>query len=151
VAHVLEALEESGVAPEFLVFEITETAVVSNMAVAARTVGKLREVGCQIALDDFGAGLSSFNYLRQFPVDIVKIDGSFVHNMTINAVDRYIVKSIHQIAKELGAQTVAEFVEDQATFELVSSMGITFAQGYAIHRPEPLDAVMADHGIWAHA
>jgi EAL domain-containing protein (putative c-di-GMP-specific phosphodiesterase class I) len=151
VAHVLEALEESGVAPEILVFEITETALVSNMAVAATTVGRLREVGCQIALDDFGAGLSSFNYLRQFPVDMVKIDGSFVHNMTTNAVDRYIVKSIHQIAQELGAQTVAEFVEDQATFELVSSMGITFAQGYAIHRPEPLDAIMADHGVWADA
>jgi diguanylate cyclase (GGDEF)-like protein/PAS domain S-box-containing protein len=151
VAYVRDILAVSGIAPEILAFEITETAVVSNMAVAAMTVGRLREIGCQIALDDFGVGLSSFNYLRQFPVDIVKIDGSFVHNMTINAVDRYIVKSIHQIAKELGAQTVAEFVEDQATFELVSSIGITFAQGYAIHRPEPLDAVMADHGVWAHA
>jgi diguanylate cyclase (GGDEF)-like protein/PAS domain S-box-containing protein len=151
VAHVLEALDASGVAPEILVFEITETALVSNMAVAATTVGKLREMGCQIALDDFGTGLSSFNYLRQFPVDMVKIDGSFVHNMTANAVDRYIVKSIHQIAQELGAQTVAEFVEDQATFELVSSMGITFAQGYAIHRPEPLNTVMADYGVWADA
>jgi diguanylate cyclase (GGDEF)-like protein/PAS domain S-box-containing protein len=151
VAYVRDILAVSGIAPEILAFEITETAVVSNMAVAAMTVGRLREIGCQIALDDFGVGLSSFNYLRQFPVDIVKIDGSFVHNMTINAVDRYIVKSIHQIAKELGAQTVAEFVEDQATFELVSSMGITFAQGYAIHRPEPFDAIMADHEIWAEA
>ncbi|MBQ0819284.1 EAL domain-containing protein [Microvirga sp. HBU67558] len=144
-AYVLKVLECTGVAPEILVFEITETAVVSNMAVAATTVGRLREMGCQIALDDFGVGLSSFNYLRQFPVDIVKIDGSFVHNMTTNTVDRYIVKSIHQIATELGAQTVAEFVEDQATFELVSSMGITFAQGYAIHRPEPFEEIMADH------
>ena len=108
-------------------------------------------MGCQIALDDFGVGLSSFNYLRQFPVDMVKIDGSFIHNMTANAVDRYIVKSIHQIAKELGAQTVAEFVEDQATFELVSALGITFAQGYAIHRPEPFDAIMADCEIRAEA
>jgi diguanylate cyclase (GGDEF)-like protein/PAS domain S-box-containing protein len=151
VGHVIEALEASGVAPEILVFEITETALVSNMTVAAATVGKLREMGCRIALDDFGAGLSSFNYLRQFPVDMVKIDGSFVHNMMVNAVDRYIVKSIHQIAQELGAQTVAEFVEDQATFQLVSSLGITFAQGYAIHRPEPLDAVMADQHIYAEA
>ena len=149
VAHVIEVLEGSGVTPGILVFEITETALVSNMAVAATTVGRLREMGCQIALDDFGAGLSSFNYLRQFPVDIVKIDGSFVHNMTANAVDLYIVKSIHQIAQELGAQTVAEFVEDQATFELVSSMGITFAQGYLIHRPEPFDTILADHEIRA--
>ncbi|MBM6581850.1 EAL domain-containing protein [Microvirga sp. BT689] len=151
VAHVIEVLEDTGVASEILVFEITETALVSNMAVAAATVGRLREMGCQIALDDFGAGLSSFNYLRQFPVDIVKIDGSFVHNMTTNAVDLYIVKSIHQIAKELGAQTVAEFVEDQATFDLVSSMGITFAQGYAIHRPEPFEEIMVDHEIRAEA
>ncbi|QRM35438.1 EAL domain-containing protein [Microvirga sp. VF16] len=150
-AYVLEVLEDTGVAPEILAFEITETAVVSNMAVAATTVGKLREMGCQIALDDFGVGLSSFNYLRQFPVDMVKIDGSFIHNMATNAVDRYIVKSIHQIAKELGAQMVAEFVEDQATFELVTSMGITFAQGYAIHRPEPFDEIMADHEIRAEA
>ncbi|WP_114947668.1 EAL domain-containing protein [Microvirga calopogonii] len=149
VAYVREILEVSGIPPETLVFEITETAVVSNMAVAATTVGRLREMGCQIALDDFGVGLSSFNYLRQFPVDMVKIDGSFVHNMTTNAVDRYIVKSIHQIAKELGAQTVAEFVEDQATFELVSLMGITFAQGYAIHRPEPFEEIMADREIRA--
>ncbi|WP_262299418.1 EAL domain-containing protein [Microvirga sesbaniae] len=151
VAYVCEVLEVSGIAPEILAFEITETTVVSNMAVAAKTVSKLREIGCQIALDDFGVGLSSFNYLRQFPVDIVKIDGSFVHNMTTNAVDRYIVKSIHQIATELGAQTVAEFVEDQATFELVSSMGITFAQGYAIHRPEPFEEIMADHEIRVEA
>jgi diguanylate cyclase (GGDEF)-like protein/PAS domain S-box-containing protein len=150
-AYVLEVLEDTGIAPEILAFEITETALVSNMAVAVATVGRLREMGCQIALDDFGAGLSSFNYLRQFPVDMVKIDGSFVHNMTTNAVDRYIVKSIHQIAKELGAQTVAEFVEDQATFELISSMGIIFAQGYAIHRPEPFDAIMADHEVRAEA
>ncbi|WP_414476000.1 EAL domain-containing protein [Microvirga sp. M2] len=151
VAYVLETLEDTGVAPEILVFEITETALVSNMAVAATTVGRLREMGCQIALDDFGVGLSSFNYLRQFPVDIVKIDGSFVRNMTTNAVDRYIVKSIHQIAQELGAQTVAEFVEDQAAFELVSSLGITFAQGYAVHRPAPFEAILADHGIGADA
>ncbi|SCZ00161.1 EAL domain-containing protein [Microvirga guangxiensis] len=149
VAYVREVLENSGVAPEILAFEITETAVISNMAVAATTVGGLREMGCQIALDDFGVGLSSFNYLRQFPVDIVKIDGSFVLNMTTNAVDRYIVRSIHQIAQELGAQTVAEFVKDQATFELVSSMGLTFAQGYAIHRPEPFDALLADHATKA--
>ena len=150
-AYVREVLETTDVAPGILAFEITETAVVSNMAVAATTVGRLREMGCQIALDDFGVGLSSFNYLRQFPVDMVKIDGSFIHNMTANAVDRYIVKSIHQIAKELGAQTVAEFVEDQATFELVSALGITFAQGYAIHRPEPFDEIMADCEIRAEA
>jgi diguanylate cyclase (GGDEF)-like protein/PAS domain S-box-containing protein len=147
LTHVLKVIEDTGVPPEILVFEITETALVSNMALATTTIGKLREIGCQIALDDFGAGLSSFNYLRQFPVDIVKIDGSFVRNMTENAVDRHIVKSIHQIAQELGAQTVAEFIEDQATFNMVWSMGITFAQGYAIHKPQSFESIMADRGM----
>jgi EAL domain-containing protein (putative c-di-GMP-specific phosphodiesterase class I) len=147
LAHVLEVIEASGVSPEILAFEITETALVSNMALATTIVGKLREMGCQIALDDFGAGLSSFNYLRQFPVDIVKIDGSFVRNMTTNAVDRHIVKSIHQVAQELRAQTVAEFVEDQATFQMVRSMGITFAQGYAIHKPQSFESIVADRSV----
>jgi diguanylate cyclase (GGDEF)-like protein/PAS domain S-box-containing protein len=142
--YVLTVIEDCGVLPEILVFEITETALVSNMAMAATSVGRLREMGCQIALDDFGAGLSSFAYLRQFPVDMVKIDGTFVRNMTTNAVDRHIVKSIHQIAHELGAQTVAEFIEDQATFAMVQSMGITFAQGYALHNPAPFEALVAD-------
>ncbi len=149
--YVLEAIEASGVPPEVLVFEITETTLVSNMALAITTVGRLREIGCQIALDDFGAGLSSFNYLRQFPVDIVKIDGSFVRNMTTNAVDRHIVKSIHQIVQELGAQTVAEFVEDLATFDMVWSMGIAFAQGYALHKPQSFECIVADRESKADA
>ncbi|QRM30403.1 EAL domain-containing protein [Microvirga sp. VF16] len=143
LTYALEVIEDSGVPPEILVFEITETALISNMALAISTVGKLREIGCQIALDDFGAGLSSFRYLREFPVDIVKIDGSFVRNMIASSVDHHIVKSIHQVARELGAQTVAEFVEDQATFNMVCTMGITFAQGYAIHKPQPFEAVVA--------
>jgi diguanylate cyclase (GGDEF)-like protein/PAS domain S-box-containing protein len=144
LTYVLDAIEDTGVPPEILVFEITETALVTNMTLATLTVGKLREIGCQIALDDFGAGLSSFNYLRQFPVDMVKIDGSFVRSMTTSGVDRHIVKSIDQVARELGAQTVAEFVEDHATLNMVSSMGITFAQGYAIHKPESFESILAN-------
>lgn len=144
LVYLLDVIESSRVPPDILVFEITETALVSNMALAIKAVGKLREIGCQIALDDFGAGLSSFNYLRQFPVDIVKIDGTFVRNMTTSSVDRHIVKSIHQIAQELGAQTVAEFVEDPATFNLVRSLGISFAQGYAIHEPQSFESILAD-------
>ncbi|WP_147282432.1 EAL domain-containing protein [Microvirga subterranea] len=146
LTYVLDAIEGTGVPPEILVFEITETALVSNMTLATLAVGKLRDIGCQIALDDFGSGLSSFNYLRQFPVDMVKIDGSFVRSMTTSNVDHHIVKSIHQIVQELGAQTVAEFVEDPMTFAMVRSMGISFAQGYAIHEPQPFEAVLSGAG-----
>lgn len=146
LTYVLDAIEGTGVPPEILVFEITETALVSNMTLATLAVGKLREIGCQIALDDFGSGLSSFNYLRQFPVDMVKIDGSFVRSMTTSSVDHHIVKSIHQIVQELGAQTVAEFVEDPMTFAMVRSMGISFAQGYAIHEPQPFESVLSGAG-----
>ncbi|MPR11591.1 EAL domain-containing protein [Microvirga tunisiensis] len=145
LAYVLETIEASGTPPVNLVFEITETALVTNMAIATGIVGKLREIGCQIALDDFGSGLSSFNYLRTFPVDIVKIDGTFVRSMTTNLVDRRIVKSIHQIAQELGAETVAEYVEDKEAFQILATMGITFAQGYALHKPQPFEAVLDQH------
>jgi len=142
--YLLAEIERSGVPAQALVFEITETALISQMAVAETLVRKLRAIGCQIALDDFGSGLSSFQYLRQFPVDIVKIDGSFVRSMIENGVDLHIVKSIHQIASELGAQTVAEYIENGETLLLAYEIGISFAQGYAIHKPEPFDDILAN-------
>lgn len=143
LTYVLDQISTNGVSPQLIAFEITETAVVSNMMAATATIAKLREMGCQIALDDFGAGLSSFKYLREFPVDIVKIDGGFVRNMRGSAVDQHIVASIHHVARELGALTVAEYVEDQATLDLVWAMGIPFAQGYVIHRPQSFENIMA--------
>ncbi|SDV46079.1 EAL domain-containing protein [Chitinasiproducens palmae] len=145
--HLLDFIESlfaaSPLAPKTITFEITETALVRNAESAAHVIGRLRAQGSEVALDDFGIGLSSFSYLRSFPVDVVKIDGGFVVNMSRNTVDRNIVNSIHRIATELGARTVAESVESETTLEEVRAIGITYAQGYAIHRPAPLEDVIA--------
>jgi EAL domain-containing protein (putative c-di-GMP-specific phosphodiesterase class I) len=96
-----------------------------------------------VMLDDFGVGVSSFSYLKHFPVDYVKIDGSFVRGLKDSPVDRAIVESIHEVAHKLGARTVAEFVEDAETLRLLAAMGVDFAQGYGIAMPQPLAAVLA--------
>jgi len=122
--------------------EITETALINNMAAAKRLVAEMRHAGCTVALDDFGTGLSSFAYLKQFPVDYLKIDGSFIRHLATNAVDREIVSSINDIGHRLGVSTVAESVEDEQTLEALRVIGVDFAQGYVIGRPQPLDAFL---------
>ena len=144
--YVTQLLDACGLDLSTLVFEITETALVSNMSSATEIISALRLRGCKVALDDFGIGLSSFSYLRTFPVDLVKIDGSFICNMAHSAVDRRIAGSIHQIAHVLEAQTIAESVEDWNTFEAVRSLEIDFAQGFGLHRPKPFDEILAMHG-----
>lgn len=149
--YLLDLVAHTPIPTERLTFEITETAVIAHVGVAARLMTMLRAAGAKVALDDFGIGLSSFNYLRTFPADLVKIDGSFVRNVRQNAVDAAIVRSLNQIAHELGAKTVAEFVEDAETLACVREIGIDFAQGYAIGRPDPLDALLAarpEAGSW---
>ncbi|OWJ66731.1 PAS domain-containing protein [Inquilinus limosus] len=136
-----EELAASGLNPGRLHFEITETAVINNLAAASRFVAKVRAAGCAVVLDDFGSGLSSFAYLRQFPVDGLKIDGGFIRQITTSAVDRVIVESINAIGHRLGTVTVAEQVEDEETLALVRAMGIDQAQGFAVGRPRPLDAL----------
>ncbi len=136
-----EELDASGLDPGRLHFEITETAVINNLAAASRFVAKVRAAGCAVVLDDFGSGLSSFAYLRQFPVDGLKIDGGFIRQITTSAVDRVIVESINAIGHRLGTVTVAEQVEDAETLALVRAMGIDQAQGFAVGRPRPLDAL----------
>jgi len=143
VPYILALIDASPLTPDRIVLEITETAAVTHLASASNTIGRLREAGCRVALDDFGSGLSSFNYLKHFPVDYVKIDGSFIRALTDSAVDRTIVESIHGIARKLGSRTVAEYVEDQAILAVVQQIGIDFAQGYGIGRPQPLDEVLA--------
>jgi diguanylate cyclase (GGDEF)-like protein/PAS domain S-box-containing protein len=134
-----EELEASGLPAGRINFEITETAVINNLAVAKQFLSRARAAGCGVLLDDFGTGLSSFIYLRQFPVDGVKIDGSFIRQMTENPIDRTIVESINAVGHRLGAVTVAEQVEDDATLDLVRAMGVDRAQGFAISRPAPFD------------
>ncbi len=138
-------IDETCAPPHKLVFEITETAAVTNFDAAERFVRSARARKCLVALDDFGSGLSSFEYLRRFPIDTIKINGSFVQHMAENKFDREIVASINGIAKSLGYMVVAERIENQQTFDMLVEMGVEFGQGFFLHRPEPLDQIVAEH------
>tara|TARA_Y100001934_G_scaffold282901_1_gene399231 strand:+ start:402 stop:2984 length:2583 start_codon:yes stop_codon:yes gene_type:complete len=133
-----ELLDRTTVPPERLTFEITETTVVNQLSSASELLARIREKGSKVALDDFGSGFSSFNYLKHFQVDFIKIDGSFVRNLLYSSVDRTIVESISEVAHRLGVKTVAEYVEDIALIPVLEEAGVDFVQGYAIGRPQPL-------------
>ncbi|MBL8484186.1 MAG: EAL domain-containing protein [Rhodocyclaceae bacterium] len=132
-------LAASGVAPGRLMFEITETAAVADFQAARQFMADVQAIGCRFALDDFGAGHASFYYLKQLPVDLIKIDGIFVRGLASNPDDRIFVKAIVDVARGFGKRTVAEFVENAETLELVKSYGVDFAQGNYIGpaRAEP--------------
>lgn len=142
LAFFLDVLEHSVIPPTALTMEITETSLINNLSTAGEIIQTLRSVGCKIALDDFGIGLSSFSYLRSFKVDFIKIDGSFVRNITHSAVDFAIVKAINNIAHEINSQTVAEFVESESIMAMVKELGLDFAQGYGLGRPEPIEQIL---------
>jgi len=141
---VVELLQASGVAPAQICFEITETAAVANFEVALKFILLLKGMGCQFAIDDFGNGMSSFTYLKQLPVDYLKIDGSYVKDMLNDPIDRALVEAVNQIGHAMGMQTIAEFVEDDATFRALGKIGVDFAQGYGIGKPLPIE--LAHHG-----
>ncbi len=130
-------IDEVGIDPSLLMFEITETAAVGNVEQARSFADALREVGCRFALDDFGAGFASFFYLKHIPLDALKIEGDFVRSMRTNRTDQLLVKHMAELAAGLGMHTVAEFVEDEETLEMLAAYGIDSAQGYFIGRPEP--------------
>ncbi len=133
---IYETLRRSELDPSALTFEVTETAAIADMSIAVEFLRSLRQIGCKTSLDDFGSGMSSFAYLSDLPVDFVKIDGRFVKNMANNPVDQAMVKAMSEIAHALGKKTIAEFVEDEATMELLRSYGIDYAQGYHLGKPE---------------
>lgn len=125
--------------PEKLIFEITETAAVSNFPAAEKLIGQIKALGCSLALDDFGVGFSSFYYLRNLSVDYVKIDGSFIRQIDNSRDDRVFVKALSEVAQALGKKTVAEFVENEAILTTLKEFGIDYAQGYHIGKPQTLD------------
>ena len=134
-------LHELGPLGENLIFEVTETAAVTNLAQANAFAQRLAPFGCRLALDDFGAGFSSFYSLKQLPYQYLKIDGEFVRTLPTSEVDQVFVKANAALAQGLGKKTIAEFVEDAETLQLLESLGIDYAQGYHIGRPVPVEDV----------
>ena len=134
---ILEQQRRYAIPFSAICFEITETAAIANLPIAAAFIARLRSVGCYFSLDDFGAGMSSFGYLKHLPVDYLKIDGSFVKDMIANPIDHAMVEAINQIGHVMGKQTIAEFVENDAILEALRHIGVDYAQGYGIGKPEP--------------
>jgi diguanylate cyclase (GGDEF)-like protein len=133
--YLQKTLDTTGVPLDAIVLEITEQVAVRNMGAAALLIAELAERGCKFAIDDFGAGYSSYNYLKTLPVDFVKIDGSFVSNLADDKIDQKIVSSISEIAAATNSKTIAEHVQDYATFELLRELGVDYAQGHFLGRP----------------
>lgn len=143
--YVLATLERHGVPAHKVCFEITETAAVGSMNRVVRFMQRLRAVGCRFALDDFGAGMASFGYLKELPVDILKIDGSFIRNIETDAVNYSIVRAVTDIGHQVGLEVIAEWVVNERSRELLRGLGVDFVQGFAIHQPQPTPVSLARH------
>lgn len=133
---VIDQFHSSGLDATKICFEITETAAIASYSQANRFINALKELGCKFALDDFGTGLSSFGYLKHFPVDFLKIDGSFVKEILHDPIDREMVRSINEIGHLTGKQTIAEFAENQEIITMLRGIGVDYAQGYGVSEPK---------------
>jgi EAL domain-containing protein (putative c-di-GMP-specific phosphodiesterase class I) len=139
ILPMIEAeLATASIRPGSLVLEVTETAAITNIHQAQKFVHSLKSLGCQFALDDFGAGFASFYHLKHLPVDYVKLDGSFIRNLAHDSLDQHLVKAMVEVARGLGKETIAESVEDEATVDLLREYGVGYAQGYHIGKPSVL-------------
>jgi len=144
-AYVTEQLQAHRLSPALVGFEITETAVIANLSSAINFIDKVKQLGCRVALDDFGAGLSSFSYLKTIRADYLKIDGGFIKDMLDDPMDHAIVEAINNIGHVVGLKTVAEFVESDAIRQRLIEIGVDYAQGYSIHRPASLHTAPSPH------
>ncbi len=144
LSFLLEELRRYALPAERICFEITETAAVSNLSKATHFIEKLRKYGCRFALDDFGSGMSSFAYLKNLPVDFLKIDGAFVRDIVDDEIDFAMVRSINDIGHVMGKQTIAEFVENDSIISRLQEIGVDFAQGYGVAIPSPLEQLALD-------
>ncbi len=140
---VIDQFQMSGLDATKICFEITETAAIASYSQANRFINALKELGCKFALDDFGTGLSSFGYLKHFPVDFLKIDGSFVKEILHDPIDREMVRSINEIGHLTGKQTIAEFAENEEIITMLRGMGIDYAQGYGVSEPKRVTQAVA--------
>jgi|GEM_PF-885962 len=144
IVHIEECLRETGADPSLMVFEITETALVKDEEAGRHFVQRVHELGCKIALDDFGTGYGGFTYLKQLPVDYLKIDIEFVCDLRTSAASLHVVEAVVNLARGFGLQTVAEGVEDAETLALLKTLDVDYAQGYHIARPGPLEDAFRD-------
>jgi diguanylate cyclase (GGDEF)-like protein len=135
--EITKEISSADLDPRRLVFEVTETAAIANLEQAARFGRALIDLGCGFALDDFGTGFASFYYLKRLPLTHLKIDGDFVRGISSSSVDQLVVQAIVQIAEGMGLETIAEYVEDAETLELLRDLGVDYCQGFEIGRPEP--------------
>ena len=142
-ASLFKLIENAPIAREKLGFEITETAMITDSQEAVTFIKEIREIGCSFYLDDFGSGYASFSYLKEMPVDYVKIDGIFIKDLLQDAASREMVKAVTGISHFMGKQVVAEFVENQQTANLLRKIGVDYIQGYHVGRPIPLCEVLA--------
>jgi diguanylate cyclase (GGDEF)-like protein/PAS domain S-box-containing protein len=139
--EVKRELTSSGIDPASLIFEVTETAAVADIEQARLFAQSLKKVGCRFALDDFGSGYASFYYLKHLPISYLKIDGEFVQELPSSRTDQLIVKALVEVCEGLGIKTIAEFVTDQQTMDMVRDLGVDFAQGYHLGKPTPVSAL----------
>lgn len=137
---------DSGISPDTFCFEITETAIMRNLQCALDMLNRFRKLGCRLALDDFGTGQCSFAYLKDLPVQYVKIDGSFVRDVLENPLSEAIIESVCKIAGVIDAKTVAEYVENDLILQRMKQVGIDFAQGYCVGKPMPLSKILVEFG-----
>jgi diguanylate cyclase (GGDEF)-like protein/PAS domain S-box-containing protein len=142
LGFITTQLNDSGIPGEKICFEITETAAISNLSTAMKFISTLKGLRCQFALDDFGSGLSSFAYLKNLPVDYLKIDGMFVKDIVDDPIDHAMVKSINEIGQVMGMKTIAEFVENDEIKGMLREIGVDYAQGYGTGKPQPFDELL---------
>lgn len=136
LTFIRACMKKYRVAPQRLCFEITESAVITHLASARYLIDQLREDGCRFYLDDFGSGMSSFGYLKSLPIDVIKLDGMFISNMVEDSRDQAIVRAIHDVAQALKLETIAEYVESAEIMTCLRDIGVDYAQGFAVGRPE---------------
>lgn len=142
--YVTRYLKQYAIDCKKICFEITESSAIQNLSLAFEFIHNMHELGCSFSLDDFGTGMSSFSYLKQLPVNHLKIDGSFIRHIESDPIDLAMTRSINEIGHVMGMSTIAEFVENEEIFQLLRQLGVDYAQGYHIAKPAPLDELL-DH------
>lgn len=144
---VLREIKRAEIRPQMICFEITESVAVNDLGTAMRFIKRLKNLGCSFSLDDFGTGVSSYGYLRQLPVDYLKIDGVFVKDMVGDKISQEMVRSINQVGHAMGLEVIAEYVEDDKIIQMLNEIGVDYGQGYGISKPIPIEDAVRSHQL----